>query len=109
MVQISPTHRRLEEGVVASHPEQAEADDQHAGDGATLEGHGQCRRYAATRRFGCPHVGTDRNVHADETGRPGEDGADQEAEGGQPTQFGNQTNDEEEDDANDRDGLVLSA
>jgi hypothetical protein len=110
VVQISPrTIDRLEEGVVAGDADQTQANHQHAGDRTALEGHIQCRRNATTRRFGRADIGPHRDIHADETGRAGQHGANQETECRQPAELGNQPDDEEENDADHGDGLVLPA
>ena len=69
-----------EDPVVAGDAEQRQADDQQAGDRAAFEGDVERRRHAAAGRLGDARVGADRDVHADEAGRAGERGADQEAD-----------------------------
>ncbi len=73
-----------EEPVVAGDAEQAEADDEQAGDGARAEGDVERLRQAGARRFGCPHVRTDGDVHPDEAGGGREHRADQETDRGSP-------------------------
>ena len=70
--------------VVAGDAEQRQADDQEAGDRAALEGDVERRRHAAAGRLGDARVGPHRDVHPDEAGGAGEDGADHEAERGLP-------------------------
>ena len=69
---------------VAGDPEQRQADDQQAGDRAALEGDVERRRHAAAGGLGDARVGPHRDVHADEAGGAGEDGADHEADRGLP-------------------------
>ncbi|KFB73545.1 MAG: hypothetical protein AW09_001199 [Candidatus Accumulibacter phosphatis] len=73
----------LEERVIARHPEEAQTNHQHTGDGATLEGDIERRRNAATRRFCGAHVGPHGNIHADKTGRTRKHRTDQKANGHQ--------------------------
>ena len=73
-----------EDAVVAGDAEQRQADDQQAGDRAALEGDVERRRNAAAGGLGDAGVGPHREVHPDEAGRAGEDGADHEAERGLP-------------------------
>ena len=63
--------------------EQAEADDQHAGDRAALEGDVERRADALGGGLRGAHVGAHRDVHADEAAGAGEHGAEHEADGGQ--------------------------
>ena len=108
MMQIGGSASRPQVGVVAGDAEQAEADDQHAGDRAALEGDRECRGDAAPGGFGRTHVGPHRDVHADEAGGAGENRADQEADGGQPAELRHEPDDQEEHDTDDADGLVLT-
>ena len=62
--------------------DQAEADDQHAGDRAALEGDVERRADALGRRLRGAHVGAHRDVHADEAAGAREHGAEHEAGGG---------------------------
>ena len=50
--------------------EQRQAGDEHAGDRAGAERDGQALLQAGARRLGGADVGADRDVHADEAGRP---------------------------------------
>ncbi|CAB4337026.1 unannotated protein [freshwater metagenome] len=70
---------RGEKAVVASHTEQSETNDEHAGDCAAAECDFQRRTDAIASRLGDTGVGANRNVHADVAGRTGEDAADREA------------------------------
>ncbi len=94
-------------GVVTGNTEQAETDDQHAGDGAALEGHVQCCGNAATGSLGSAYIGTHRDVHPDKAGCTGEDRADQEADGGQPAQLRHEADDQKKNHPDDGNGLVL--
>ena len=60
--------------------EQSQAGNQHAGDRARAEGDGKTRRQALGRSLRGARIGAYRDHHADEAGRTGEDGADQEAD-----------------------------
>ena len=71
-----------EDAEVAGDAEQRQADDEHAGDRAALEGDVERRRHAAASRLGDAGVGAHREVHADEAGRAGEDAADDESDRG---------------------------
>ena len=80
---MTPSRRgHLEEGVVTGHAEQAEANHQHAGDGAALEGDVERFVEADARGFRGAHVGAHRDVHADVAGRAGQHRADHEADRG---------------------------
>ena len=70
----------------AADAEQAEADHQHAGDGAAAEGDVERRADALGGGLRGAHVGAHRDVHADEAAGAGEHGADDEADGGQPVE-----------------------
>ena len=76
-----------EDPVVAGDAEQAEPDDEQAGDRAGAEGDVERRLQAAARGLGDADVRAHRDVHADEPGRGGERGADQEADRGPPTEL----------------------
>ena len=88
--------------------EQAEAGDEHAGDRARAERHGQAALQAVARGFRGADVGADRDVHADEAGSARQDRADQEA---RPPRAASRkiADDDRDDDADDRDGRVLAA
>ncbi len=70
-----------QEAEVDRDAEQREAGDQHAGDGARLEGDVEAAAERLRRRLGGADVGADRDVHADEAGRARQHGADGEADG----------------------------
>src|SRR5690606_32585266 len=93
--------------VVAGDPEQAEADHQHPGDGATPEGDVERGRQAAAGRLRGAHVGAHGHVHPDVAGGARKDRADREADGGGPGQAGHETDDEEQHDTDQPDGPVL--
>ncbi len=80
----SSTPHHEQDGVEAGHTEQAQADHQHAGDGAAAEGDLQGGIQAVVGGLGGAHVGAHRDVHADVAGQSGEHGADGEADGGGP-------------------------
>ncbi len=92
--------------VVDRHAEKREACDQHAGDRARLEGDLEAGGQADRGGLGRAHVGADGDVHADEAGRTGKNGADQEPDGGGRGQ--KKPGGDEDDDADDCDGLVLA-
>src|SRR5581483_532459 len=80
--------------------EECEAGDEKAGDGTGAEGEAKTIGEALGGGLGGPHVGAYRDVHADITGRAGQDGADGEAYGLRQTeQIGKQEEDEHADDA----------
>jgi len=65
--------------VITGDAQQTEPDDQHAGDGARLERNGQGRlQSAGAGSIRRPHVGADRNMHADITGRARQNRAEKE-------------------------------
>ena len=97
--------RAGEKAEIERDAEQREAGDQHAGDGAGLEGKLQPAGQRLGRRLGDPHVGADRNVHPDEAGRSRQDGADRKADRHQPAE--READDHEDHDADDTDGGVL--
>jgi hypothetical protein len=80
------TAHHLQHAVVTGDAEQAEADHQHAGNGATLEG--DVERFIEADGGGLrgTHVGAHRDVHADVAGSTGQHGADDEADGGGSTE-----------------------
>ena len=92
--------------VVGRHAEQAEAHDQHAGDGAAAERDLQRRVEAHAGRVRGADVGAHRHVHADVARRAREDGADREAAGGRPVE--REAEDHEQHHADDADGGVLA-
>ena len=72
----------MQDQIVAGNTEEAEADNQHAGDGAAPEGNIEGFLDAAFGCFGGPDIGADRNEHADKAGQSGEERADGETDGG---------------------------
>jgi hypothetical protein len=76
------TAQHFQHRVVAGDPEQAQADDQHAGDGTALESDVERLVEADPRRFGGSHVGAHRNIHADVAGGARQHRADDEADSG---------------------------
>ena len=72
--------------VISRDPDQAESDDEHAGDGATAERHLQGGVEADTGRLRGAHVGTHRDVHADVAGKTREHGAHGKAAGRSPSE-----------------------
>ena len=66
--------------VVAGDAEQTEADHQHAGDRAGLEGDVEAGGQPVPRRLRGAHVGADRDVHADIAGGRRQHRADDEAD-----------------------------
>ena len=75
-------HEFLQDQVVTGNAEQAEADDQHAGDGAALEGDVEGFDDARFGGFSGAHIGAHRDEHADEAGQAGEERTDGKADGG---------------------------
>ena len=61
--------------------EEREAGNEHPGDRAGAEGGGEAALQAVAGGFGGADVGPDRDVHADEAGRTGQDRAEQERGG----------------------------
>ena len=100
----SPTTAQQRE--VAGDADQAEADDQHAGDGAAAERDCERRIEADAGGLRRAHVGAHRDVHADEAGEAREDGADREAAGGLPVE--REAEHDEQHDADDGDRRVLA-
>ena len=94
-------------GEVDGDAEQRQTRDQHAGDGAGLEGELKSAGQRRRRRLRGAHVGADRDVHADEAGRARQHRADQEADRDQHAEeVGQQREDHDADDA-DRHVLAL--
>ena len=73
-------HAAAQHEVVAGDAEQAEADHQHAGDGAGLEGDVEAGGKPLLGRLGGADIGAHRDVHADIARRGGQHGADDEAD-----------------------------
>ena len=95
-----------EQSVVHGHAEQAEADHEHAGDGAGLEGNVQRGNHALFRSGGGAHVGAYGHVHADEAGEAGKHGSENEAESGEEGHGQKQQHGDNH--AHDGDGAVLT-
>ncbi|VTR67620.1 hypothetical protein DESC_610203 [Desulfosarcina cetonica] len=70
------------EGIVASHGGQGQTGNDHTGNGATLEGHGEASGHAFFGGFGGAHVGQNGNAHADVAGQKRGNGANHETKGG---------------------------
>jgi hypothetical protein len=68
-----------QEAEIEGDAEQREARDQHAGDGAGLEGEFEAAGQRRGRGLRGAHIGAHRDVHADEAGRARQHRADQEA------------------------------
>ena len=85
--------------------EQREPGDQHAGNGAGLEGKLQSASQRLGRSLGNAHVGADRDVHPDEAGRSRQNGADGKTDRHQPAE--RKADDHEDHDADDADIGVL--
>ena len=88
-------------------PEKREAGDEEAGHGAGLERDVEAAPQRLGRRLRGADIGPDRNVHADEAGGARQDRADREADRDPDAE---EVGDEDEQhDADDRDGDVLPA
>ena len=98
-----------EHPVVAGDAEEPEPDDEEARDRAGAERDVQRGRQALLRRLGGADVGANRDVHADEAGRRGEHGADEEADRGAPAELVVEADDEEGGHGDDPDRHVLAA
>ena len=98
-----------EDPVVAGDAEQAEADDEQAGDGAGAEGDVERGPKALLRGLGGAHVRAHGDVHADEAGRRGEDGADREPDRRPPAELVVEADHEERDERDAGDRRVLAA
>ena len=98
-----------EDPVVAGDAEQGEPDDEEAGDRAGAEGDVERRLEPAAGRLGGAGVRAHGDVHADEAGRGGEHGADQEADRRSPAELVVEADQEERHDRDDRDRRVLLA
>ena len=94
--------------VVTGDAEQAEADDEQAGDRAGAEGDVERRLEPRLRGLRGPHVRPDGDVHPDEAGGGREGGADQEADRGAPAELVVEAEEEEGDDRNGGDRHVLA-
>ena len=99
-------HNTDQDGVVTGNTEQGQADNQHTGNGAALEGDIQCRGNAVTCRLGGTRVGAHGYVHADKAGQAGEDGANGETHGRGGVE--RKHNNKKDDNADRADGGVLA-
>ena len=95
--------------VVAGDAEQAEADDEQAGDRAGAERDVERRRQARAGGLRRAHVRAHGDVHADEARRRREHRADQEADRGPPAELVVEAEQQERDDRDDGDRHVLAA
>ena len=86
--------------------EKREPGDQKPGNGARAKRNFQSRGQRADRCLGGAHIGAYRYVHADETGRTGQNGADRKPDADQPAE--KITDDDEDHDADQRDRGILS-
>ena len=98
--------RAGENAEIDGDPEQREAGDQQAGHRARAEGDVEAAGERFGRRLRGAHIGAHRDVHADEAGGAGEDGADREADRHRPRQEKPET--DEDDDADAGDGRILA-
>ena len=101
-----PVGGARQEPVEAGHAEQAQADDQHAGDRAAAERDRERLVEAGARGFGRAHVRAHRHVHADVAREAREHRADQEA--ARRAAAERPPDDDEQDDADDADRRVLA-
>src|SRR5690606_13047440 len=92
---------------IDSDAQKAEARDQQPGNGAGFEGKVEPAGERGGGGLGDADIGADRDMHADKTGRPRENGADQKADGGIKAE--QQPGEDEDHDADDGDGGVLAA
>ena len=95
----------LQNGVVAGNTQQAQADHQHAGDGAAAKGNVHGLADPVPGCFCGAHVGAYRHVHADVAGQPRQHRTDRKADRGVPTQ--KQPDQHEQHHACDGNGQVL--
>jgi hypothetical protein len=98
----------IEQREIPGHAEQAQPHDQKTGNRAAVEGDLQCLVQPDARRFRGANIGTHRYVHADDAAGTGEDCAEKEAPRGRPTQSRHEADHQEQDHADDGDGLVLA-
>ncbi len=101
-----PVGGARQEPVEARHAEEAQADHQHAGDGAAAERDRERLVEAGARGFGRAHVRAHRHVHADVARESGQDRAHGEAAGRAAAE--RKPDDDEQDDADDADRRVLA-
>ncbi len=95
-----------EHPVEQGHADQAQANHQHAGDGAAAEGDVERFIDALGGRLRCTHIGAHRHIHADEAAQAGQDGADGEADGRLGAQRKEQG--DKQHDADNGNGFVLA-
>ena len=95
--------------VVAGHSEQAEPDDEQPRDRPGAEGDVQRRLEPVLGGLGGAHVRAHGDVHPDEPGRRGEDGADHEPDRRPPAELVVEADQEERDDRDQCDRRVLAA
>ena len=95
-----------EEAEIERDAEQRQARDQHAGDGAGLEGELQTAGQRLGGGLRDADVGAHRHIHADEAGCPRQNGADGKAERHQPAE--RNADQDEDHHADDADGGVLA-
>jgi hypothetical protein len=94
-------------GEIDGDAEQREARDQHAGDGARLEGELKSAGQRRGRRLRGAHVGANRDVHADEAGSARQHRTDQEADRNQHAEEVGQKGENHDADHADRHVLAL--
>ena len=102
--QVAVAHQKP---IKAGDAQQAQSNDQHAGDGAASEGHVQCRANPVGRGLCRAHVGFDRHVHADEAASTRQNRPNDKADGGDTVQKEPHQNGQHH--AHDGDGFVLSS
>ncbi len=107
MVHVTARVAVDEEGVEAGHTHQPEADNEHAGDGATAKGHRQRRVDAVACGFGGTNIGANVDVHADEPCGTREHRANGKASRCQ--RLKEDRDEHEQHHANQRDGAVLAS
>ena len=95
-----------QEAEIERDPEQRQAGDQETGDGAGLEGEVETAGQRLGGGLRHPHIGPDRDIHADEAGRSRQQRADGEAD--RRIAAEQRPGDDEYDDADHRNGRVLA-
>ena len=98
--------RRHQQPVEQGHAQQAQADHQHAGDRAALEGHVQGLVDAQGGRLRRAHIRPHRDIHADEAAGARQHGADQKAQ--RRMQAKQRIDGDQQHHAHKRDGAVLA-
>ena len=96
----------IQDGVVTGHTEQAQANHQHASNGAAAKRDIQRRVNAVFGRFGGTRIGAHRDMHADEAGQTGEHGAKRKTERGVPVE--ENANGQKQHHTHQADGCVLT-